>query len=128
MADKDLKALFQHALQDVYSAETAILKAMPRMVEAAQSEALRGALAVHQQETEGQIRRLDYGLLWLEPIESGREVEDAHEGRGGLLVAGGHGTPLLQPGPQPLDDIAVVVNPVRAGHRCLVALGRDRRT
>src|SRR4028119_458325 len=59
MADKDLKALFQHALQDVYSAETAILKAMPRMVQAAQAEELRGALAVHQQETEGQVRRLD---------------------------------------------------------------------
>ena len=59
MADKDLKTLFQHALQDVYSAETAILKALPRMVEAAQAEPLRGALAVHQQETEEQIRRLD---------------------------------------------------------------------
>ncbi len=59
MADKDLKALFQHALQDVYAAEAAILKALPRMAEAAQSEALRGALAVHLQETEEQIRRLD---------------------------------------------------------------------
>ncbi len=59
MADKDLKALFQHALQDVYSAETAIFKAMPRMVQAAQAEELRGALAVHQQETEEQVRRLD---------------------------------------------------------------------
>ena len=49
MAANDLKALFQHALQDVYFAETDILRAMPWMVEAAQSEALRGALAVHQQ-------------------------------------------------------------------------------
>ncbi len=59
MADKDLKALFQHALQDVYSAETAILKALPRMAEAAQAEALKGALAVHLRETEEQVRRLD---------------------------------------------------------------------
>ena len=59
MADKDLKALFQHALQDVHSAETAILKALPRMMEAAQAEALRGALAVHLRETEEQIRRLE---------------------------------------------------------------------
>jgi hypothetical protein len=58
MPDKDLKALFQHALQDVYAAETALLKALPRMAEAARSEPLRGALAVHLQETEEQIRRL----------------------------------------------------------------------
>ena len=59
MADKDLKALFQHALWDGYSAEAAILKAVPRMAEAAQFEALRGALAVHLQEMEEQVRRLD---------------------------------------------------------------------
>src|SRR5215203_1467268 len=64
-----------------------------------------------------------YGLLDLEPIESGREVEDAHEGRGGLLVAWGHDPPLLQSGPEPLDYVPVVVDPLRTGNRCLVALG-----
>ena len=57
------------------------------MVEAARSEALRGALAVHQQETEEQIRRLDlvFQQLGIRPegvqcraiqgiIEEGEEV------------------------------------------------------
>src|SRR3954469_13088826 len=59
MAEKDLKALFIHQLKDTYFAENAILKALPQMVEAAQSEELRGALAVHLRETEGQLKRLE---------------------------------------------------------------------
>ena len=59
MADKDLKALFLHQLKDTYFAENAILKALPTMAEAAQSEELRGAFAVHLKETEGQVKRLE---------------------------------------------------------------------
>ena len=39
--------------------ENAILKALPQMAEAAQSEELKGALAVHLRETEGQLKRLE---------------------------------------------------------------------
>ena len=59
MAEKDLKALFVHQLKDTYFAENAILKALPQMAEAAQSEELRGAFAVHVKETEGQVKRLE---------------------------------------------------------------------
>ena len=59
MAGKDLQALFVHQLKDIYFAENAILKALPQMAEAARSEELRGALAVHLQETEGQVKRLE---------------------------------------------------------------------
>src|SRR4051795_13220933 len=66
-------------------------------------------------------------LLGLEPIESGREAEDAHEGAGRLLIAGGNGAPLFQPRPEPLDVVAIGVDPLRAGDLFLVALGGDRR-
>jgi ferritin-like metal-binding protein YciE len=59
MADKDLKALFLHQLKDTYFAETAILKALPQMADAAQAEELKGAFAVHLKETEGQVKRLE---------------------------------------------------------------------
>ena len=59
MAGHDLKALFVHQLKDIYFAENAILKALPQMAEAARSEELKGALAVHLQETEGQVKRLE---------------------------------------------------------------------
>ncbi len=44
----------------------------------------------------------------------------------GLLVACGDGAPLLELGPEALDLVAVVVDPVRAGDGCFVALRRDR--
>ena len=59
MADKDLKALFIHTLKDIYFAETAILKALPKMAEAAQAEPLKSALQIHRQETENQVKRLE---------------------------------------------------------------------
>jgi ferritin-like metal-binding protein YciE len=59
VAEKDLKALFLHQLKDTYFAEQAILKALPQMAQAAQSEELKGALAVHLQETEEQVKRLE---------------------------------------------------------------------
>ena len=59
MAEKDLQALFLHQLKDIYFAETTIVKALPKLAQAAQSEELRGAFAVHLKETEGQVRRLE---------------------------------------------------------------------
>src|SRR5829696_9737866 len=59
MADKDLKALFLHQLKDTYFAENAILKGLPQLAEAAQSEELKGALAIHVRETKEQVKRLE---------------------------------------------------------------------
>ncbi|MGY2047462.1 YciE/YciF ferroxidase family protein [Methylobacterium sp. JK268] len=59
MAGKDLRALFLHQLKDTYFAENAILKALPKMAEAAKADDLRGALGVHLQETREQVKRLD---------------------------------------------------------------------
>src|SRR3954453_7638971 len=56
-----------------------------------------------------------------------RGAEDAHEAGGGLLIAA-LGAPLLEPRPEPLHEVAIGVDPVRAGDRVFVLLGRDRRT
>ena len=92
MAEKDLKALFLHQLKDTYFAENAILKALPQMAEAAESEELRGAFAVHLKETEGQVRRLEqiFEMVGAKPegiackaiqgiIEEGQEILQAFE-------------------------------------------------
>jgi ferritin-like metal-binding protein YciE len=59
MPGQDLSALFLHQLKDTYFAENAILKALPTMMEAAQSTDLKVAFGVHQKETEEQVKRLD---------------------------------------------------------------------
>ena len=63
----------------------------------------------------------------LDPVYGCGHAEHAHKGAGGLLVAGRDGAPLLEPRPKALDAVAVLVDPRRAGHGGLVALGRDRR-
>ncbi|WP_294645420.1 ferritin-like domain-containing protein [uncultured Aureimonas sp.] len=69
MADKTLHDLFLHQLKDTYFAENQILKALPKMMEAAVSTDLKSALGVHLDETEGQVSRLDevFGLLDTKP-------------------------------------------------------------
>lgn len=55
---KGLKSLFTDGLKDIYYAENKILKALPKMAEGAQSEAVTAAFEKHLTETEGQIERL----------------------------------------------------------------------
>ncbi len=75
MADKDLKALFLHQLKDTYFAENAILKALPKMAQAARSDELRGAFGVHLEETKGQVRRLDDIFRLLQQAPEGVECK-----------------------------------------------------
>jgi ferritin-like metal-binding protein YciE len=58
MASKNIDDLFLHFLQDIYYAERQILKALPKMAEAAQSEKLKQGLTNHRQETQQQVERL----------------------------------------------------------------------
>jgi ferritin-like metal-binding protein YciE len=55
----NLQQLFEGTLKDVYYAEKAILKALPKMAKKATSEALRAAFEEHIQQTEEQVTRLE---------------------------------------------------------------------
>src|ERR1700724_3522293 len=57
--NKDLNDLFLDTLKDIYYAEKQILKALPKMAKAAQSDKLRAAFEKHHGETEGQVERLE---------------------------------------------------------------------
>lgn len=58
MKTANLQTLFHDGLRDVYYAERKILKALPKMMRAAQSESLRAAFEKHKAETEVQVERL----------------------------------------------------------------------
>ena len=51
--------LFKETLKDIYYAEKAILKALPKMAKKASSKKLQAAFTKHQKETEGQVERLE---------------------------------------------------------------------
>ena len=57
--EKNLTDLFLHTLKDVLYAEKQILKALPKMAKAAESEELKEAFETHREETQGQIERLE---------------------------------------------------------------------
>lgn len=77
--DKTLEDLFHDTLKDIYYAERKILKALPKMKRAAQSEELKAAFEKHQQETEGQIERLQQVFEILGKAPRGKTC-DAIEG------------------------------------------------
>ncbi len=59
MANNPLQDLFMDELKDVYNAENQILKALPKMVKAANSDDVRSAFQMHEEQTRGQVQRLD---------------------------------------------------------------------
>jgi ferritin-like metal-binding protein YciE len=69
MAEKTLKDLLVHAMKDMYFAENAIYKALPKMIEGAEDEDLKEGLTEHREETREQIARLEqmFGHLDLKP-------------------------------------------------------------
>jgi ferritin-like metal-binding protein YciE len=60
-----LKDLFEETLKDVYFAENAILKALPKMEGKATAPELKQAFRDHFKETQAQVKRLDeiFGLM-----------------------------------------------------------------
>jgi ferritin-like metal-binding protein YciE len=55
---KNLKDLFEHQLKDLYSAESQLIKAMPKMQKKATDEKLKKAIEKHLEETKEQKERI----------------------------------------------------------------------
>ena len=77
--EKTLDDLFHDTLKDIYYAERRILKALPKMKRAAQSDTLRAAFDKHYHETEGQIERLNRVFELIDKPARGKTC-DAIEG------------------------------------------------
>ena len=59
MVDKNLDTLFHDTLKDIYFAEKAITKALPKMAKAAHASELRDAFTAHLEQTKGHVQRLE---------------------------------------------------------------------
>jgi ferritin-like metal-binding protein YciE len=79
-----LQKLFMHELEDLYDAEQQILKALPKMIEAASSTELQQALQDHRATTEKQVERLEQAF---EELGEDRERRKC-KGMAGLLAEG----------------------------------------
>ena len=79
-----LNKLYVDELKDIYSAETQITRALPRMVKTATSPELKAAFESHLQQTYGQIERLERIFQTLEKSPRGKKCV----GMEGLLEEG----------------------------------------
>jgi ferritin-like metal-binding protein YciE len=91
--DKALHDLFYDTLKDIYFAERKILSALPKMAKAAQQPDLKAAFLKHEDETEGQVARLEkvFKIIGEQPraktcdaimgiIDEGKEIMDEYKG------------------------------------------------
>ena len=56
---KTLSDAFEHTLHDIYYAETALIKALPKVISEVSYAPLKTALKHHLEETKGQVKMLD---------------------------------------------------------------------
>ncbi len=59
MADKTLNDVFQDTIKDIYNSEQQLLKAMPKLQDAAQNPRLKEAIGKHITQTEEHVRRVE---------------------------------------------------------------------
>ena len=91
--EKTLEDLFYDTLKDIYFAERQILRALPKMARAAQSQELKAGFEKHREETEGHVERLTevFDILGKAPrgktcdailgiIEEGKGIIEEFEG------------------------------------------------
>ncbi|HMG89011.1 MAG TPA: ferritin-like domain-containing protein [Chryseolinea sp.] len=79
MDSSQLMQLFEDQLKDIYWAEKALTKALPKMIKNASSEGLIEALDNHLKETEGQVSRLEQVFELIEKKAMAKKC-DAMEG------------------------------------------------
>ena len=73
MQENRLQELYVQQLRDLYSAENQLLKALPKMAKAAQSEALREGFEHHLEQTKGHVDRLEQIFSAMDQSPKGRK-------------------------------------------------------
>lgn len=99
-SSKHLDELFHDTLKDIYYAEKKILSALPKMAKSAQSPDLKAAFEKHEQQTEGQIERLEQVFELIDAPARGKKC-DAIEGileEGKEIMQEYKGSPALDAG------------------------------
>ena len=75
---------FIDELRDTYDAEKQLIKALPKMVQAARSPELRAAFRTHLKETKGQVKRLEEAFASIDERPRGKHCK----GMAGILEEG----------------------------------------
>ncbi len=115
-----LRDAYLHELKDLHSAESQLTKALPKLVRAAESEALRDAFEAHLEETQRHLELVE-GLLSAMGETKGREK---CKGMEGLIEEGAKLISENEPGP--VLDAAIIAAAQRVEHYEIAAYGSAR--
>jgi ferritin-like metal-binding protein YciE len=114
-----LQELYVEQLEDLYNAEQQIIKALPKMIEAAQSEELRDALNEHLEVTKTQASRIENIFE-----ELGEDLEDEKcKGMEGVLK---EGSDLVKEVGDQVRDAAIIAAAQRVEHYEMAGYGTAR--
>ncbi|HEX3235566.1 MAG TPA: ferritin-like domain-containing protein [Gemmatimonadales bacterium] len=117
MSLDSLDKLFLEELKDIYSAEKQIVRALPRMAKAAESQDLQQAFTHHLKQTQGHVQRLEQIFKALEQTARGKKCK----GMEGLLEEGKE--ILEQEGEGAVIDAALIAAAQRVEHYEMAAYG-----
>ena len=121
MGFNSLKDVLQEQLEDLHSAETQLVQALPKMAQAAHHDELREAIEHHLEETRGHVKRVEEALAEL-GIAMPTEECKAMKG----LIA--EGEELIQKGGDPTaKDAALIGAAQRVEHYEIAAYGTARQ-
>jgi ferritin-like metal-binding protein YciE len=84
MQQSGLKELYVDELKDIYSAETQLVKALPKMAKAAAADELRSGFEEHLEQTKGHVARLEQIFKALGEKPTGKKCK----GMEGLIEEG----------------------------------------
>ena len=120
MLQSELKELYVDELKDIYSAETQLVKALPKMAKAAVSAELRNGFQEHLTQTEGHVSRLEQIFDALGEKPTGKKCE----GMAGLIKEGGEAAEEDYEGD--VKDSALIGAAQRVEHYEIAAYGTVR--
>ena len=120
MQQSELKQLYVDELKDIYSAETQLVKALPKMAKAAVAAELRNGFEQHLEQTKGHVDRLEQIFRGLDQKPTGKHCS----GMEGLIKEGGEAAEEDYQGDA--KDAALIGAAQRVEHYEIAACGTVR--
>jgi ferritin-like metal-binding protein YciE len=120
MPKDSLRELYIDELRDLYSAETQLVKALPKMAKAASNQELRQAFEEHLRQTSGHVTRLEQIFEELGEKPTGKKCV----GMEGLVKEGSE--LISEDFPEPVLDAGMIGTAQRVEHYEIAAYGTVR--
>jgi len=116
MAAKTLRDLFVEELRDMYDGEKRLVRALPKMARAAESDELKTAFTNHLKETQGQVRRLEQVFRSLGEKPRGKKCD-------GIMGIVEEGNKAIEELEGPVLDAALIAGGQKVEHYEIASYG-----